>query len=140
MNIDIREMIIEDYPQAYELWRSIEGMKLETADSKDGVEKYLLRNPGMSYVAICNDRVIGTILCGEDGRRGYMQHLCVKKEFRGRGIGGDLIERSLSAFKNAGLHEVRIFIFKSNVLGNKYWDKKGWITRDDIHVKAIDLE
>lgn len=139
MTIKIREMQPTDYQQTYKLWLSVPGMKLEKSDSEAGVKKYLLRNPKLSYVAEVDKKIIATILCGEDGRRGYMQHLSVAPNFRNKGLAKSLINRALAQFKKLNIQEVRIFIFKDNDIGNTFWQNLGWNIRDDIHVRTFDL-
>ena len=96
--------------------------------------------PNLSYVALSEAKIIGTVLCGEDGRRGYLQHLCVVDKFRNRGAGSQLLEAAVEQFKSLGLYEIRIFVFKNNQTGNQYWEDKGWIVRDDIHVRSLNLQ
>lgn len=139
MTITIREMQPTDYSQAYKLWLSVPGMKLEKADSEAGVKKYLSRNPKLSYVAEIDNKIIGTILCGEDGRRGYMQHLSVTEQYREKGIGKSLLSCALQQFKKLDIQEVRIFIFKNNDIGNSFWQDLGWSIRDDIYVRTVEL-
>ncbi len=139
MSIMIREMKVGDYDSIRKIWEEIPGLKLEEADSKKGIEKYLTLNPNLSYVASSGGKVIGTVLCGQDGRRGYLQHLCVIDEYRKFGIGSQLLDAAIDRFKELGLHEVRIFVFKDNQVGNEYWAEKGWIVRDDIYVRSLNL-
>jgi len=140
MNIVIREMKIDDYDSIRGVWESIPGLKLEEADSRTGIEKYLTLNPNLSYVAISEDKIIGTVLCGQDGRRGYLQHLCVVDKYRNRGVGSKLLDAAIEQFNVLGLHEIRIFVFKNNEVGNRYWARKGWIVRNDIYVRSLKLE
>jgi len=140
MNLNVRKMTPDDYQEVRAIWELTPGMKLEQADSEEGVTRYLSRNPSLSYVAEVGDKIIGTVLCGEDGRRGYLQHLCVIEEFRGQGIGKKLLETAIQQFKLLELHEIRIFVFKDNDLGNKFWGDLGWIIRDDIYVRAYNLD
>lgn len=114
-------------------------MKLEEADSEQGVARYLSRHPNLSYVAQADENIIGTVLCGEDGRRGYLQHLCVSEAHQGKGIGKSLLEAAILQFQKLDLYEIRIFVFKDNELGNEFWASRGWTIRDDIYVRAYKL-
>jgi ribosomal protein S18 acetylase RimI-like enzyme len=140
MKYSIRKMLPSDYYQARRLWESTPGMKLEAADSKDGISRYILRHPELSYIAESDHRVIGTVIGGEDGRRGYLQHLCVAPEFRNQGIGKILLDASIKQFQKLDIHEVRIFVFKDNDVGNEFWHRLGWSLRDDIHVRTFNFD
>lgn len=132
-------MTEKDYIEVSNLWRSMPGLKLEKADSMEGVCRYLSKNPKLSFVAEIDGKVIGTVLCGEDGRRGYLQHLCVSEEYQGNNIGKLLLEAAIEQFNKLDIYEIRIFVFKNNDLGNKFWTKFGWDVRDDIFVRSFQL-
>ena len=84
----IRTMTIEDYEQVHDLWMKIHGFGIRSVDdSKEGVERFLKRNPTTSVVAVEDDKIVGAILCGHDGRRGCLYHVCVDEAYRMRGIG-----------------------------------------------------
>jgi len=120
MKYKIRNMIIDDYISARKLWEKTPGMKLEAADSEESISIYLNRNPELSFVAEANNKIVGTIICGEDGRRGYLQHLCVDSNYQNIGIGTSLLDSAINRFSNLNLHEIRIFILKNNSSGNKF--------------------
>lgn len=140
MNYTIREMASEDYSAAIKIWTATPGMKIEEADSEAGIARYLSRNPGLSHVAEIDGEIIGTVLCGEDGRRGYLQHLCVKESHRNKGIAKALLKAAIDSFRTHELYEIRIFVFKDNELANEFWQDQGWFLRDDIFVHAYKLE
>jgi ribosomal protein S18 acetylase RimI-like enzyme len=135
------EMNIKHFDEAYEIWKQSEEVALTIGDTKESFEKYLSRNPGMSYVCIDknSDSVIGTILCGHDGRRGFIYHLTVKKEFRGKSIGKTLLEKSISALKAEGIKRCMIMVKTSNDTGKNFWEKSGWNKRDDLIIYSSDV-
>lgn len=134
MNMQIKRMEIGDYDSVIKLWRDIEGIGLSDADSRDGIEKFLIRNPGLSFIAKCNDDTVGAVLCGHDGRRGYLHHLAVVPEYRGQGIGSELVKKCLSGLKTRGIMKCNIFVFDANVDGQEFWLNIGWIKRNDLLV------
>jgi putative acetyltransferase len=97
MQADIFEFAITDYQNVISLWKNCEGIGLSRADSKDSMEAYLKRNPGMSFVAIYQNEIIGAVLCGHDGRRGYLHHLAVHPDYRKQGIGRSLVAKCVAA-------------------------------------------
>ncbi len=132
--MQIRVMTIEDYPQVYALWMSIHGFGIRTVDdSREGVEKFLKRNPATSVVAVEDDRVVGAILCGHDGRRGCFYHVCVAEDKRQRGIGKQMATFAMHALKAEGINKVSLIAFKSNEVGNRFWRSVGWTYRDDLN-------
>lgn len=133
-DILIDEMQIDDYSEIYELWRNTPGMGLSDADSHENIHRFLLRNKGLSFVCRCNGRIIGTIMCGHDGRRGYIYHVAVSEKFRRRGIGRMLVDKSLSKLKEEGINKCHLFVISSNEIGNAFWSSNGWSKREDIFV------
>lgn len=134
MNIDIRVMKIEDYEQVYDLWMSIHGFGIRSIDdSKEGVERFLRRNPATSVVAVHEGRIVGAILCGHDGRRGCFYHVCVAEGFRKMGIGNRMAAFAMRALQAEGINKVSLIAFKSNEAGNAFWNKVGWTFRDDLN-------
>ncbi|HOJ12798.1 MAG TPA: GNAT family N-acetyltransferase [Clostridiales bacterium] len=133
-NISTHEIQIDDYSEIYELWGNTSGMGLSDADTHENIYKFLLRNKGLSFVCRHVDKIIGTILCGHDGRRGYIYHVTVAEKYRGRGIGLMLVDKSLQALKEEGISKCHLFVFSDNVVGNAFWNAKGWTKREDIFV------
>ncbi len=129
-----QEMKIEDYDQVFRLWQGTEGMGLSEADSRIDIEKFLERNKGLSFVCRDNERMIGTVLAGHDGRRGYIYHLAVTPEYRSRGVAKELVSKSLQRLKEEGIGKCHLFVFKDNDLGKRFWMKAGWLKREDIEV------
>lgn len=129
----IRKMDIEDFEQIYDLWIHTEGMGLNTTDdSREGIAKYLLRNPDTCFVAESDEKLIGVIMSGHDGRRGFIYHTTVRKEYRGQGIGKKLVDSAMTALETEGIHKVALVAFEKNVLGNKFWEKAGFTIRTDL--------
>ena len=134
MDILIREMTIEDYEQVYELWTDIKGFGIRSIDdSREGVERFLKRNPTTSVVAVQNGLIIGNILCGHDGRRAGLYHVCVQENYRKHGIGQKLVERCLEALKAEKISKVNLIAFKQNEIGNRFWQSLGWKYCDNVN-------
>lgn len=138
--MEIREMQIGDYEQVYALWMKSKNMGFnDRDDSREGIEKLLRRNPGLSFVAWDADGIAGVILAGQDGRRGYVYHMCVREDCRRQGIGACLTEKCLSAFKAQGINKVALLVFKRNEIGNAFWEKQGFTLREDVNYRNIAL-
>jgi len=141
MDYMIREMRIEDYAPAYSLWRATEGVSLDDEDSRDGIALYLRRNQGLCFVAIVGQQIVGTVLCGHEGRRGILRHLVVAPDFRGKGIARDLINHARSALAHEGIRKCNTFILGSNVAGREFWKHMGWrLLEDDFLLMQIQTE
>ena len=134
--MEIRKMLIEDYDKVYDLWISTPGMGLnDIDDSREGIEKYLLRNPNTCFVAEKDDEIIGVILSGHDGRRGYIHHTAVSVLERKQGIGQSLLEYAMEALKAEGINKVALVVFKRNEIGNDFWQRQGFSVRDDLNYR-----
>lgn len=132
MNLTVKEMAIADYDSVLALWQASEGVGLSDADSRDGIAAFLERNPGLSFVALNEEKVVGVILCGHDGRRGYIHHLTVDPGQRRQGIGRALVARSLAALERAGIGKCHLFVFRKNEAALAFWQATGWIDRVDL--------
>jgi ribosomal protein S18 acetylase RimI-like enzyme len=129
----IRKMTMDDYDLVYHLWLNTPGMGLnDLDDSRPGIEKYLKRNPETCFVAEKDNRIIGVILCGNDGRRGYVHHTAVSVTERRNGVGTALVDTALEALKNEGINKVALVVFSKNELGNSFWEKRGFTAREDL--------
>lgn len=134
MSIIMREMTIEDYDKVFALWMSIDGFGIRTLDdSREGVQRFLKRNPSTSVVAEQNGRIVGAILCGHDGRRGCFYHVCVARDYRKHGIGHRMAQFAMEALKEEGINKVSLIAFKNNAAGNAFWQKVGWTFREDLN-------
>ena len=127
-------MRISDYGEIISLWQEAEGVKLRDADSVEGIDKYLKRNPGLSFVAENDGDIVGTIMSGHDGKRGYIQHLAVVRIYRESGIATKLLSHCLDALKSEGILKSHIHVLSNNELAKKYWHNRGWEKREDIEV------
>ncbi len=130
--ITIRSMTLDDYDAVIELMRSTPGISLRDADSREATARYLERNPGMSFVAEADGALCGCVMCGHDGRRGYLQHLIVLPEYRRRGIAHELVERCLEYLDALGIYKCHLDVMKSNEAAGRYWQGQGWTLREDI--------
>lgn len=132
--MNIRAMTEEDYEQVHTLWLSISGFGIRSIDdSKEGVAKFIRRNPTTSVVAEENGKIVGCILCGHDGRRGCLYHVCVDKAYRKHGIGKAMVNFCIQALKEEGINKVSIIAFTTNEVGNKFWRRMGWEFREDLN-------
>jgi len=131
----VREMTGQDYDEVAGLWRNTEGIGLDDdTDSREGIAAYLTRNPGFSYVARAEGHIVGAVLCGHDGRRGYLNHLAVALAHRQNGIGRALVEACLAKLGYIGIQKCNIFLFSDNEPGEAFWKRIGWKERGDLKV------
>ena len=138
--MEIKLMNIEDYDKAYQLWTNTKGMGMRSLDdSFEGIAKFLKRNPTTNYIAQVENKIVGVILCGHDGRRGYIYHTAVDSDYRGNGIGKRLVNAVLEALKKEGINKVTLVVFDSNDLGNKFWQSLGFNKRDDLIYRNLSI-
>ncbi|MCH5266204.1 MAG: GNAT family N-acetyltransferase [Lachnospiraceae bacterium] len=131
--MNFRIMTIDDYDGVYDLWINTPGMGLNTTDdSREGVAKYLRRNPTSSFVADDNGKIVGAIMSGHDGRRGYIHHTAVLLQYRNQGIAKKLVEHAMSALEKDGINKVALVAFGKNEIGNGFWENVGFSARDDL--------
>lgn len=131
--MNIRKMSIEDYEDVYALWTSCSGMGLNNLDdSKEGIDKYLKRNPTTSFVAEDDGKIVGVIMAGHDGRRGYIHHTAVLPSYRNRGIAKRLVDAAVNALDEEGINKIGLVAFAKNEIGNGFWEKMGFSVRDDL--------
>lgn len=130
----VRQMKIEDYDQVYALWTKIRGFGIRSVDdSKEGVARFLRRNPDTSVVAVEEGQIVGAILCGHDGRRGCLYHVCVDPDWRMRGIGKAMVVYAMEALKKEEINKVSLIAFTQNDIGNAFWKEIGWTKREDLN-------
>lgn len=139
MAYQISEMIKTDYAEAYSLWQRTPGMGLGDTDSSCAIGSFLERNPGLSFIARQDGGMVGTCLCGSDGRRGFLYHLAVVPTVRRQGIGQALVEKSLSGLEALKISKCHIMVFSDNQLGLAFWQASGWKLRNDIEILSYDL-
>lgn len=132
----IRVMTIEDYPQVLALWSGSKGIGLNPYDdSAERIAVFLDRNPTSCFVWEENCEIVGVILSGHDGRRGYIYHAVVREDRRSEGIGTALLDRAISALKSQGIHKAGMLVMADNRGGNEYWERRGWERRVDVHYR-----
>ena len=130
----VRVMTMEDYDQVKELWNSIQGFGIRSMDdSREGVARFLKRNPTTSVVVEEDGKVVGAILCGHDGRRGCLYHVCVHKDYRMRGIGKSMVAFAMEALKKEEINKVSLIAFTKNDIGNAFWKEIAWTKREDLN-------
>lgn len=131
--MDIRTMTIDDYDAVYALWLSCKGMGLnDLDDSREGIQRFLDRNPTTCFVADDSGRAAGVIIAGNDGRRGYIYHTAVDPEYRRRGIATALVDNALRALKKCGINKTALVVFDRNQTGNDFWENVGFTRRTDL--------
>ena len=135
----VRRFRIEDFDAVIALWRRTEGVGLNESHTRRDIAAFLRRNPRLSFVAEQGGRIIGAVLCGHDGRRGYLHHLAVSKRHRRRGIGRLLVNACLAKLRKAGIQKCNIFIFANNAAGMKFWAHTGWTLRTELRLMQIRL-
>jgi N-acetylglutamate synthase len=136
VNIEIREMSPTDHREVLALWREAKGVGLSEADQADQIERFLQRNAGLCFVACDGRPIVGAVLCGSDGRRGYLYHLAVSPSHRRGGVGRSLVARCLAGLRQAGIDKCHIFVFAENQEGLVFWRDIGWQERLDLRVMS----
>ncbi|MBP3918274.1 MAG: GNAT family N-acetyltransferase [Clostridia bacterium] len=127
----IRVMTLHDYDDVFALWSHTENMGLRSLDdSKEGISMFLKRNPTTNFVAVYDHQIVGAILCGNDGRRGYIYHTVVESDYRNRGIATALIDHAVLALKQEGITRVCLNVMESNEAGKQFWINRGWEKKD----------
>lgn len=132
--LTIRVMTMDDYEEVYAMWMEIHGFAMRSIDdAREGVERFIKRNTTTSMVAVTEGNIVGAILCGHDGRRGSLYHVCVKETHRKHGIGQKLVEACLMALKEEQICKVSLIAFQKNEVGNRFWQGLGWKLREDVN-------
>ncbi|WP_340006404.1 GNAT family N-acetyltransferase [Paenibacillus sp. FSL K6-0276] len=135
-----REMVVDDYEAAYQLWEYTEGMGLSEADSRLEIIRYLERNRGFSQICENEDgQIVGTALYGHDGRRGYMYHVAVSDDCRRMGVGRKLVTRCVENLRAAGIAKCHLMVIESNEQGREFWEGMGWQYRGGIMLYSQDI-
>ena len=128
----IRPMTIEDYDEVFAMWQITSKRALSSADERPQIERYLKRNEGLSLVAVADGKIVGTVLAGHDGRRGFIHHMAVAESARRQGVASALLRHALSALKAEGIHKVALVAFTRNDAGNAFWQSQGFTPRPDL--------
>jgi putative acetyltransferase len=122
----VREFETSDLDGAIELWSASDGIGLNESDTRDGLLRFLARNPGLSAVAMDAEQIVGAILCGHDGRRAAVHHLAVAPAYRRRGVGSDLLEYCLSRLREADIPRCNLYLYDDNQVGRSFWERHGF--------------
>jgi ribosomal protein S18 acetylase RimI-like enzyme len=132
-----RVMTTDDLPSALKLWRSCDGIGIGDSDSPAHLTAFLHRNPEMSWVALSDGRLVGAVLAGHDGRRGFLYHLATDPRSRRQGIGQTLVQHALASLRAAGIIKCHVFVYRTNAQGREFWDRMGFVRRNDIDVQSL---
>ena len=139
MPTTIRSMTPTDIPAVLDLWRASEGMGLGFSDTIEQVTVHLARNPDLSLVALDGPEIVGAILCGHDGRRGFLHHLAVAPPYRRQGIGRALVDRAIAGLRREGILRSHILVFANNAAAITFWGRLGWSLRDYLRIMTRDV-
>ena len=138
--MEVREIKISDYQAVHSLWQGCKGIGLHSdVDCEYGIGLYLARNPGLSFAVVHQGKIIGAVLCGQDGRRGYIHHLAVDEKHRRCGIGKDLVDNVIARLKQKGISQCNVFVFEDNLDALEFWQSIGWSKRDDLKVVSKNI-
>jgi len=133
-------MEITDFESVVALWKSSPGIGLSSADKKESIKSFLEKNRNTCFVANYGEEMIGTVLCGNDGRRGYMYHLAVKESFKNRGVGKELVNLCLESLEKEGIEKCHIFVYTTNENAIHFYEKTKWKVRNDITIFSKDTK
>lgn len=134
----IRPMTKDDYDEVYEMWQTTSKRALSNADSREQIERYLDRNKGMSQVAVIDGKIVGTVLAGHDGRRGFIHHMAVMPQYRRKHIGHSLANKAIEKITAEGIDKTHIFCYQNNETGQDFWTDFGFKKRDDVFVYSFE--
>lgn len=133
-------MTSDYYEQALALWQAAVGVGLSEADSREAIGRYLERNPGLSLIAVQDGQMIGAVLCGHDGRRGFIHHLAVQPGMRRRGVGRQLVQECLAGLRREGIQKCHLFVFQQNREAIAFWRAIGFTARDELSMMSVYVE
>ena len=142
MDYNIRKVTIQDYDDIYEVWNSTEQSRRAlnpVDDSREGIDRYLKRNPNTCFAAEKDERIIGVILTGHDGRRAIVHHMCVHPDFRRKGIAGRLVATAEEALQKEGIQKIFGLVFKDNDTANDFWEQQGYSLRTNLNYRNKSL-
>ena len=133
IEVSIQPMLESDYDDVRALWMTIRGFGIRALDdSREDVARFIRRNPTTSVVARVDGRIVGSILCGSDGRQGALYHVCVAREYRRQGIGTRMVGHCMERLREMGINKVGLIAFANNEAGNAFWKQIGW-KRSDVN-------
>ena len=138
MEYRMRQVTIADYDAIYELWASTEQSRRSlnpVDDSREGIDRYLKRNPNTCFAAVKDDKIIGVILTGHDGRRAIIHHMCVHPDYRRLGIAAHLVSLAEDALKKEGIQKLFCLVFKDNEVANAFWEQQGYSLRTNLNYR-----
>ena len=134
-NYKIRKMVIGDYAEVYKLWHEIKNFAIrQIDDSKEGIVKFLNRNKTTCGVAVYDGKIIGSILCGHDGREACFYHVCVREDMRNHGVATHMVNYIIDKLNKLNINKIRLVAFKNNKLGNKFWKDIGFAQNKNINI------
>jgi putative acetyltransferase len=133
-------MTLADYDEVYALWAASEGIGLSSADSREAIGAFLQRNPGLAFVAVDGDIIVGAVICGTDGRRGYLHHLAVRSSHKRQGIGRHLAQACLNRLREQGIEKCHIFVYRENHSARQFWESIGWVERVELVLMTKTLD
>ena len=140
MAVQLREMTLADYDEVYALWAASEGIGLSSADSREAIGAFLQRNPGLAFVAVDGDIIVGAVICGTDGRRGYLHHLALRSSHKRQGIGRHLAQACLNRLREQGIEKCHIFVYRENHSARQFWESIGWVERVELVLMTKTLD
>jgi N-acetylglutamate synthase len=140
MAVEIRPMAIADYPEMIDLWQNTPGIGLSTADTEEALGRFLAHNEGLNFKASEGGKLVGTVLCGQDGRRGYLYHVAVAQSHRRQGVGKAMVEHSLGGLAQKGIEKCHLFVFGKNEIGIQFWSGTGWTRRGELVIMSRDTK
>lgn len=130
--VQLVPMTMEHYPAVFALWQQTPGVVLRQTDSAASIARYLTRNPGLSVVAMVGDEIIGSIMAGHDGRRGFLQHAVVVPAWRDKGIARSMQNWCLEKLTAEQVMWVHLDVTLENTSGQSFWRKHGWEPRAEL--------
>jgi len=139
MSIEILPMAVDDLEAVAVVWNATEGVGMNESDGPEQLRGFLDRNPGLSLIARDGSRLVGAVLCGHDGRRGFLYHLAVLTDYRKRGLGRAMVDRCLKSLSMLGLLRCNILIYVDNHSGEQFWKKAGWYDRSELKLLQRDI-
>ncbi len=136
---NIQPFLADDFHEVMGLWSATEGLGVGPGDSPEAIGRFLDRNPGLSLVARTDGAIIAAILCGHDGRRGFIYRLAVARAHRRRGLAAELVRRCIAGLAAEGIARCQVFVEADNQAAREFWAAMNGALRNDLVVFSIDL-